>query len=349
MTNTDAPVTLAQLGWKPFFQQQLTLEEWETATVGRVISQKRAAITVQTEQERKTLQLTKVMPEFAVGDWILLNPEGLFLRLLERFSLFSRKAAGEIAYTQLIAANIDTLFIVTSMNRDFNLNRIERYLALAHDTGVEPVIVLTKADICDTPEPYQEQLKTIDPYLQSTMVNCLDRGSVVHLNEWCVEGRTVALLGSSGVGKSTLVNTLLGEGIQSTSGIREADAKGRHTTTSRSIHLLPSGGLLLDTPGMRELQLSDCEYGVEETFTEITALTEQCRFHDCRHESEPGCALKAAVGSGELDERRLSNYLKLMREQELNTATIAERRAKDRDFGKMVRSAIKSKANKRKR
>jgi len=343
--------SLSQLGWKPFFQQQLDLEEWENATLGRVVSQERSAIIVQTQESRMPIQITKDMPLFSVGDWILLDSSGdssgSFVRLLERFSLFSRKAAGERAYTQLIASNIDTLFIVSSMNRDFNLNRIERYLTLANETGVEPVIVLTKADICDDPEQYIEQIKAMDPFLQSVTVNCLDPESVRKLDEWCIEGKTVALLGSSGVGKSTLINTLLGESAQDTNAMREGDAKGRHTTTSRSIHMLPSGGLLLDTPGMRELQLADCGQGVEETFSEISELAENCRFKDCQHEGEPGCAVRAAVDSGDLDERRLSNYLKLMKEQEFNSATLAEKRAKDREFGRMVRSVTKSKQNRK--
>jgi len=248
---------------------------------------------------------------------------------------------------QLIASNIDTVFIVSSMNQDFNLNRIERYLALANETGVEPVIVLTKSDLCEDCEQYVDQIKELDPFLISVTVNSLDSESVQKLGEWCVEGRTVALLGSSGVGKSTLINTLSGESVEDTNAIREDDAKGRHTTTSRTIHFLSSGGLLLDTPGMRELQLTDCEQGVEETFSEITALAEQCRFKDCQHESEPGCAVRAAIESGDLDERRLANYLKLMKEQEFNSATLAERRAKDREFGRMVRSVTKSKKNRR--
>jgi len=339
--------SLSQLGWKPFFQQQLDLEEWENATLGRVVSQERSAIIVQTPESRMLIQVTMDMPLFSVGDWILLDSSGAFVRLLERFSLFSRKAAGEKSHVQLIASNIDTLFIVSSMNRDFNLNRIERYLALANETGVEPVIVLTKLDICDEPELYIEQIKAMDPFLQSVTVNSLDQASVRKLDEWCVEGRTVALLGSSGVGKSTLINTLLGESAQETNAIREDDAKGRHTTTSRTIHFLSSGGLLLDTPGMRELQLAGCEQGVEETFSEITELAEQCRFGDCQHEHEPGCAVRAAVDSGRLDERRLSNYLKLIKEQAFNSATLAEKRARDRDFGRMVRSVTKSKQNKR--
>ena len=344
MPNTSA---LMQLGWKPFYQQQLTLEEWENATIGRVISQERGLIHVQTSEGRKSVQISKGMPAFAVGDWILFDSSDTFIRLLKRFSLFSRKAAGSKVSTQLIASNIDTVFIVSSMNQDFNLNRIERYLALANEAGVEPVVILTKLDTCDHPDQYVEQINMMDRFLETVTVNSLDPESVRKLDAWCVEGKTLAFLGSSGVGKSTLINTLLGEHVQHTNSIREDDAKGRHTTTSRSIHILPSGGLLLDTPGMRELQLADCEQGVEETFREISEFAQQCKFKNCQHENEPGCAVRAAIEAGHLDGRRLANYLKLMKEQELNAITLAERRAKDREFGRHIHAYKKSKLGKK--
>lgn len=344
MTNS---YSLSQLGWKPFFQQQLTLEEWEGATLARIVSQQRGVIHLQTQEGRSSLNITKSMPAFSVGDWIVLDSAGAFIRLLDRFSLFSRKAAGTTVANQLIASNIDTVFIVSSMNRDFNLNRIERYLALANEAGVEPVIALTKLDTCEDPDQFVDQVREMDPFLETVTLNSLDPESVLKLDGWCVEGKTVAFLGSSGVGKSTLINTLLGEAAQHTSAIREDDAKGRHTTTSRSIHILATGGLLLDTPGIRELQLADCEQGIEDTFSEIAGLAEQCRFKDCQHENEPGCAVQAAIESGDLDDRRLANYLKLMKEQELNTATLAERRAKDREFGRHIHTYKKSKQNRK--
>ncbi|ATX82420.1 ribosome biogenesis GTPase [Mariprofundus ferrinatatus] len=338
---------LIQLGWKPYYQQQLTLEEWESATMGRVISQERGVIHVQTSEGRRSIHISKGMPAFAVGDWVVLDASGKFIRLLERLSLFSRKAAGTKVSTQLIASNIDTVFIVSSMNQDFNLNRIERYLALANEAGVEPVIILTKLDTCEDPDQYIEQINAMDRFLETVAVNSLDSDSVRKLDAWCAEGKTLAFLGSSGVGKSTLINTLLGEHVQHTSSIREDDAKGRHATTSRSIHMLPSGGLLLDTPGMRELQLAGCEQGVDETFREIGELAGQCRFKNCQHENEPGCAVRAAIESGDLDGRRLANYLKLMKEQELNAATLAEKRAKEREFGRYIHAYKKSKSGKK--
>ena len=278
-----------------------------------------------------------------MGDWVLLDQEDGFQRHLDRASHFSRKAAGTKVARQLIAANIDHVFIVSSLNQDFNLNRIERYLAFANEAGVESVVVLTKLDQCTTPETYIEALNAMDAFLAAVTVNALDTESVAVLTEWCGVGKTVALLGSSGVGKSTLVNTLLGETTQGTQPIRADDAKGRHTTTHRSLHLLPSGGLLLDTPGMRELQLADCEQGVEETFAEIVELAHRCRFSDCTHESEPGCAVRAAIDAGTLGERRLISYQKLMREQAFNAATLAEKRAHGRALGRFYRSVMKEK------
>ena len=334
---------LTQLGWKTFFQQQLTLEEWETATIARVAARDRSLVHILAADGHRKLELQPAMTGLTTGDWILLGEGGNFERMLNRSSLFSRKAAGTRVDTQLIAANVDTAFIVSSMNQDFNLNRIERYLALAYEAGVSTVLVLSKLDLCDDPNHFFEAAQSLDPLLMVVGVNSLDPDSTNRLTAWCGPGNTVVFLGSSGVGKSTLVNTLFGNTVELTNTIREDDAKGRHTTTGRTLHLLPGGGLLLDTPGMRELQLAACEHGIGETFPEITELTSECRFSDCRHQGEPGCAVQAAVESGRIDARRLSNYHKLMREQAFNEATLAEKREKDRKLGRYYRSVLSDK------
>ena len=283
-----------------------------------------------------------------VGDWLLLDSAGRYQKLLERFSEFRRKSAGSKVDSQLIAANIDTVFVVCSLNQDFNLSRIERYLALAHEAGVEPVVVLTKADCCNDPQSYIDQVQKLDTMLAVEAVNGLDADSVEVLQPWCRSGQTVAVLGSSGVGKSTLVNTLSGDSQQLTGGIREDDSKGRHTTTSRSLRILPSGAVLLDTPGMRELQLTACEQGVEATFADINELAAQCRFSDCNHQGEPGCVVIAAINDGNLEERRLKSYQKLMREQAHNAASLAEKRASSREFGRYIHSVQKASRNQKK-
>jgi ribosome biogenesis GTPase len=349
MTNSD---TLTNLGWQPFFQQQLSLDEWDSdsptaATPARIVEQSRSEITVSTQSDTFNLHLLASMPEMVVGDWILLDNNQQFIRLLERKTCFSRKAAGSKLKQQLISANVDTAFIVSSMNDDFNLNRIERFLSLVNEAGAEPVLILTKCDQTQTPEHFIDQARSLDPFLIVEAVNSLDQNSVVLLQPWLKKGNTIVMLGSSGVGKSTLTNTLLeqdsckpGEPKQSTAGIREDDSKGRHTTTRRSLISLQQGGLILDTPGMREIQLADCKEGISSTFADIEVYAEQCRFSDCRHNGEPGCAVQAALDSGELEQRRLDNYKKLLREDALNSASLSERRASDKALGRFYKTTL---------
>ncbi len=339
----STPFTLSQLGWHNFFQQQISLDEWDNFIAARVVAQHRNRLEVMGESGRRTVEINPQLDPLTVGDWVLLDDTDKPTRLLERQSLFSRKAVGSKLGTQLVAANVDTVFIVCSLNHDFNLNRIERFLALAKEAEVEALVVLSKADLCDDPESFVHAVQKLDPLMVVEAVNTLDPECLQGLKAWCSEGKTVAFMGSSGVGKSTLVNGLLGDEAQLTQGVREDDSKGRHTTTGRSLHLMPSGGWLMDTPGMRELQLSDCESGVTATFQDITELALNCQFGDCQHMEEPGCAVKQAIEEDELDERRLKNFHKLLREQAFNGASIAEKRAKYRQFGRQIRSAVKVK------
>ncbi|MEZ8773554.1 ribosome small subunit-dependent GTPase A, partial [Vibrio sp. 10N.247.310.17] len=320
----------------------MTLEDYDQSVIARITAHHRSGYTLASEQGEIVLPIHQNQPAMTVGDWVILNSELQFGRLLGRQSLFSRKAAGSRVAEQYISANIDTVFIVVSLNNDFNLSRIERYLALANEAQVEAqveaVIVLTKKDLCDDYEDKVQQVQSLDSMQMIEAVNSLDQDSTQVLSPWCKTGKTVALMGSSGVGKSTLVNSLLGEAEQATGGIREDDSKGRHTTTSRSLHLLTSGGLLLDTPGMRELQLADCAEGVSETFSDVEELAMHCRFSDCHHESEPGCKIRKAIESGELSERRFANYRKLLREQARNGASLAEQRASNKQLSKMYKT-----------
>ncbi|MFC1747858.1 ribosome small subunit-dependent GTPase A [Pseudomonadota bacterium] len=332
--------SLAALGWQAYFQQQLSLDEWDNATPARVVEQYKSEITVATESDIFNISLLAAMPEMVVGDWLLLDSQHQLLRLLERKTCFSRKAAGSKLKKQLISANVDTAFIVCSMNDDFNLNRIERFLALVNESGAEPVVLLSKSDQVDAPEYFVERVQELDPFLMIEQVNCLAADSVSKLSPWIKEGITIAVLGSSGVGKSTLVNTLAGEERQSTAGIREDDDKGRHTTTRRSLIALSGGGLILDTPGMREIQLADCKEGIATTFSDIEAYASQCKFNNCQHQGEPGCAVQQAIEAGDLNQRRLNNYLKLLREEAINSASLSERRANDKALGKFYKNTL---------
>ncbi|CAH0530363.1 ribosome small subunit-dependent GTPase A [Vibrio hippocampi] len=342
------PMSLPELGWKSFFQQQLTLDDYEDTSVARIIAHHRSGYIVATETQEFHLEHHISHPQMTVGDWILIDSELRFKRLLERKSLFSRKAPGSKLEQQFIAANVDTVFIVCSLNHDFNLSRIERYLALVNESQAQTVIVLTKMDLCPDVESMRQQVQSLDPFMVVETVNSLDNYSLKGLKSWCGQSQTVAFMGSSGVGKSTLVNSLLSNQAQATGGIREDDSKGRHTTTSRSMHKMPDGGLLLDTPGMREIQLAGNETGVAETFADIESLIEQCRFSDCQHQNEPGCAVRKALQQGSIEERRLDNYFKLLREQARNSASLAEKRSNAKQFGKYIKS-VQSESRHRKK
>ncbi|WP_297476693.1 ribosome small subunit-dependent GTPase A [uncultured Photobacterium sp.] len=334
--------SLVDLGLRPFFQQQLSLEEVANCFLGRVIEQHKSEVVILDGDDALRYKLPPNFEAICVGDWVVFNQKRL-VRVLERQSLFQRKAAGSGRDRQLIAANLDVVFIVSSLNDDFNLNRIERYLALVKETHAEPVMILTKADLCDDVEDIRQQVQQLDALLSVHCVNGLTHNSLSALKSYCRRGKTVAFLGSSGVGKSTLVNNLLNHNEMETNAIREQDSKGRHTTTYRTIKWLPEGGLLMDTPGMRELQLSDVKEGIKLTFTDIESLATACRFKDCQHQNEPGCAVVKAIANDELSTRRLNNFQKLLREDAYNSATLAQKRAKDRTFTKMV-TAIQDQA-----
>ena len=346
---TDISMDLTDYGWSPHFQSQLDLEDLETTSPVRVIAVHRGLIEVAGPDFSGGINTTLLdehddEERATVGDWLLIDRVTQRpVRLLERRSLFKRKAPGTGRAIQLIAANVDTLLIVSSCNQDFNEARLERYLALAREAEVQPIVVLTKADLADDPATFVSKAARLLPGL---LVECLDARSgtdVAKLTPWCERGQTVALLGSSGVGKSTLTNSLIGDQIQATKNIREDDDKGRHTTTGRSLHRLPTGGWLLDTPGMRELQLTDSESGLEDVFADIVELAAHCRFADCGHQSEPGCAVLLAIETGELDPDRLKRFRKLIAENAKNQASLAERRSRDRAFGKMVKGIMKEK------
>lgn len=329
---------LAQLGWTPFFSRQVSSEESRDSQPVRVLSVHRGRVTVAGEGIADSIASSVPagggeQDRPTVGDWLLVDRHSRsIVRILDRTSLFKRPAPGDDRRVQLIAANVDTLFIVTSCDQDFNVARIERYLVLAREVGVNPVVVLTKADLSAAPERLRDAALALQSGLQVEFLDGRDPASAARLARHCGFGETVALVGSSGVGKSTLVNTLTGTDAIATQAVREDDGKGRHTTTVRQMHRLGTGagggGWLVDTPGMRELQMSEVAAGVTEVFDDVTAVALECRFANCTHAEEPGCAIRAAMADGALDPARLDRWRKLAGEDAANSGAAALRRAR---------------------
>ena len=326
-TSDQDPLSLAELGWSAFFDDQLDQGEAGLARM-RVATVHRARVTAESQSGPVKLNLPGQAntADYAVGDWVLVEPDTRIpVRRLERKTTLQRRTEGGGA-PQLIAANVDTLFIVTSCNEDLNVARLERYLALANESGTTPVILLTKADQVADTGPWRDQVSGLQRGLEVVALDATAPDAALALAPWCAIGQTVALVGSSGVGKSSLLNTLADkapEEAQLTGSIREADAKGRHTTTSRSLHRIARGGWVIDTPGIRTLHASDLSVGLDLVFAEITELVPECRFRDCTHDHEPGCAVQAAVAAGRLDPVRLERWRKLVDENRTNTPTLS--------------------------
>jgi len=306
---------LSQLGWKPFFGKQLNSEEETHSYPARISKIHRSHCIVWSNKGIETFEIG-VFSEpknLAVGDWILIPNEGERpLRILDRETVIIRKAAGKRIHDQCIAANVNTLFIVMSCDQDFNVSRIERYLALAYESRIQPVIILTKIDLTNDMDSFKRQAQALQSKLRVECVNAKDSISLSSLRNLCTEGHTIALVGSSGVGKSTLINSLT-DSEQLTAEVSVEDG-------TRSLHLLNDGGILIDTPGIRELQLSDCETGIEDAFDDVMQYIAQCKFNNCQHDTEIKCGIKAVLESGELEQRRWENYLKLQNEQSTRNA-----------------------------
>jgi ribosome biogenesis GTPase / thiamine phosphate phosphatase len=285
----------------------------------------------------------------AVGDWVVVRrrPEEdrcAIVAVLPRSSAFSRKVAGELTDEQVVAANIDVVFVLTALDGDFSVRRVERFLLLAREGGASPVVLLTKPDLCaDVPGAVAEAV-TVAGDVPVHVVSPLTGDGMEHVQRYVGPARTCALLGSSGVGKSTIVNRLVGSDVRRTRSVRAADSKGRHTTTHRELVPIPDGGLLIDTPGMREVQLWDAGGGVEQTFEDVETLGQGCHFTDCRHLDEPRCAVKAAVGSGQLDASRLDSYQRLQGElRHLAARQDVRARLEDKRRAKVANRALSQK------
>lgn len=318
-----------KLGWNAFLDEHSLKYQNKHFYIGRICSEhknsykllcaKGELTAVISGKFRNECNINKNYP--AVGDWVAFDlieneNKAIIQDVLPRKSRFCRKAAGQKTEEQVIAANIDTAFIVCALNYDFNLRRIERYLSLTWQSGITPVIVLAKPDLCQDLDKKLLEVESIAFGVDIHVVNNLSKDGIKQLEPYCKEGQTIILLGSSGVGKSSLINNLLHEDRMQIKDLRKNIDKGQHTTTHRQMLIIPTGGLIIDTPGMRELQLWDADEGLSNCFEEIETLALNCRFNDCKHQNEPDCAIQQAINDGQLDIRRLENYSKMLKEQE---------------------------------
>jgi len=321
--------SLQRWGWNSYFEALWNEDERENAVPARVIAQQRKFWRIAgafgecwAEASGKLRLAAEEGVEWpAVGDWVVADASktgssALILEVLPRRSRFVRKVAGKKIAEQVLAANVDTALLVAALDGDFNPRRVERYLAQCWESGARPVVVLNKADACVDTSVKTAEIERIALGSEVCVISARTGQGMDGLEKFLERGQTVVLLGSSGVGKSTIANGLLGELQQEVQPVREGDSRGRHTTTARELFVLPGGALLMDTPGLRELQLWDAAEGVSQTFADIDALAAECRFGDCTHENEPGCAVQAALSAGTLEEARLENQRKLMREEE---------------------------------
>ncbi|MFC1890991.1 ribosome small subunit-dependent GTPase A [Thermodesulfobacteriota bacterium] len=326
---------LEDLGWNNFFQQHFETYHKHDLIPARVVQEHKNIYFVLSETDELTAKVTGKMHYNAqgysdypaVGDWVAIKAlpgegSGTIQAILPRQTKFSRKAVlsggmpetGGKVEEQIIAANIDTVFLVSGLDNDFNLRRIERYAAVAWDSGAVPVVVLNKIDLCNNIDSVIQEVETTIFGISVLPVSAANNEGLDNFSRYLDKGKTVTFLGSSGVGKSTIINRLIGYDHFKTNAVREHDHKGRHTTTHREMILLPTGGLIIDTPGMREIQVWNADEGISRTFEDIEKLAEKCRFNNCQHANEPGCVVQQAIEKGDLDTKRFQNFLKLQRE-----------------------------------
>jgi len=326
LNSDDIPAHLIRLGWSSFFRDQLQNKNSELVPARIVGVRKNIYLARQGDEEMLTTVAGRLFNEPvpslpAIGDWVLLK-DSVITSILKRKNALSRRASGgrtrkdsnSKADDQVIAANLDKVFIVCGLDRDFNVRRIERYLTLIYNCGIEPVIVLTKSDLHQNPSPMVQEVEALAFGVPVYAVSAYDRSAVSQMVHLIPQGHTVALIGSSGAGKSTLINRLHGEEIQSTSEVGSRVGKGRHTTTTRDLIVLPSGGMVIDNPGIREIGLGTGSSSTESTFPEIDELSQLCKFQDCSHTHEPGCHVLKAVSTGKITYARLKSYQKIIRE-----------------------------------
>jgi len=320
-------VDLHVLGWNHFFERYWNANARGGVMPGRVVEEQKEAYRVVGKSGEFAAEVTGRLrheasgrADFpAVGDWVVMDTipseeKALIHEVLPRRTKLSRKVAGDRSSEQILVTNVDVAFVVMSLNADFNPRRLERYLGAIWESGAQPVVLLSKADLCDDRQGAADEIAAAAPAVNTHVLSAVTGEGVDALTPYLELGKTIVLLGSSGVGKSTITNRLMGRETQKTLEVRSSDDRGRHATTYRRLFLLPAGGVLIDTPGMREFQLFDADTGLDDTFDEIGTLSANCRFRDCQHDTEPGCAVLEAITSGTLDPDRLTNYRKLKRE-----------------------------------
>lgn len=345
-------MTLEELGYNKMFEAFRIEQKLNDFEIGRVIAEHKERYSVKTSQGEYEAEITGNMrfsavsrEDFpAVGDWVALSTydteSAIIHKILPRFSIIKRQAVGQIGDVQIIATNIDYALLVKAVDRDLNINRLERYLTICYSSKVNPIIVLTKTDLINEQEK-TIIIESINKRIKNISVIPISnetQDGYEALKMLIEKGKTFCMLGSSGVGKSTLLNNLSGRSIMRTDSISQSTSKGRHITSHRELVVLDNGGILIDNPGMREVGIADTTVGLETTFNKILNLSQMCKFKDCTHTNEAGCSVRDAVKNGEIERSTLENYLRLEREKVHFETTIEERRKKDREFGKMIKN-----------
>lgn len=346
---------LKQLGFNAFFQKQFEQCKYTNISIGRICAEYKESYRIFSEYGELSAIIsgkfrnscTKREDFPAVGDWVLFNHiqnegKAIIQEILQRKSKFSRKVAGNETQEQIIASNVDFAFIVCALNYDFNPRRIERYLSMVWQSSATPVIILSKADLCPNVEEKIVEVENIAFAVEIHAVNNISKEGIDVLNKYFNNNQTVVLLGSSGVGKSTLINNLANANIMKVNELRNNVDKGRHTTSHKQMIILPNGGMIIDTPGLRELQLWDAQEGISNTFNDIEEIAQYCKFNNCTHNNEPGCAVQKAIKDDLLEAKRLENYLKVRKEQEYLTSRQSQSAAKiEKDKWKVIHKEIK--------
>lgn len=358
---------LEQFGWNEEWEEKFVPFKEKEYTVGRVILEHTHIYKVVTNNGEMQAEVSGRIrgtaegrlgrrDEFpAIGDWVLLREypnerKAIVHGILPRKSKFSRKVAGKAVYEQIVAANLDYVFILTSLNNEFNLRRIERYLVLAWESGAKPIIVLTKADLCDELSLKVAEVESVAVGVPIHVISSVKGEGLDAIFPYLKKGETIGLLGSSGVGKSTLINSLKGENVQRVNEIRQGDDRGKHTTTHKELVTLPSGGLIIDTPGMRELQVLEVDEGLNNLYEDIIRLAEQCKFNDCLHRHEPDCAVQEAIEKGELQYERLVSYNKMQKEAaDLSLQILGNISAVEKEKGKKYAQILQNDDRKNRR